>query len=831
MPPLALVANPPLALISGSPNPPAPGYQSKRWTRQDWRSVIPRGNTLDYSHKCGAEGTRVRGKPALCLPHAVIQKVLRRKGGKKELLAHAKKKLRAKKGQRVPYGPIVGEVFRAFQKADTFKDRPVKNPPSNPRRSPALREFLRLVKEHGGQEVGVTRHSHLYEVAGARFGVAKTPSDPRADKNELAKLKRHLRDQGILATKTKKKSKKKVRKGPTPLQQERAKAKKGDPLSIALQFVRERDRFRQTEGHDKLFQVSTFLKNLGSPVTNAELGEILRAYQQQAEAQIDQGKRRRNPSFNLFGMPVDIGFSGPSVTFAPFSPFQKLSVDLLGVGARVGGSGSRKKNPPGTVVVDVRDGSSQELPGDPYYAVLEAWKRDHQRTHGAPPCDTGCSPLGLYRRCGPFLALLPTPPHASNPPPESGGALWAQHTLDLVWLSRSHPMGGIVLGADPPAIFIPRRLFYDYWLRLHPEAGSQARERAYQKWSKVCRDLGLERDTPDVVLGEAREPVVLESGESVPRGLALDVLAAYDRIWVELGSPHPLSTDRHLGGPYAGEGRSRELELLQQRLDLTANAEQQGYTPRPSALELREEIQRAEEFYGEDAADDLGEEEELELQFLLEMREEAIRMLQDPDSVAHLPQVEKLTDPRLPTPGREVRRATLDPDFDPGMKLLGPGEDRPFKGRGEQTTLFNPQVRQELQRLTDPRRPRRRNRDAKYKEPPETYELPLDEVADHEQYEVAEHKYKRFHERLPEKATVFLVDDGKLETTRDPNLYVALHETLEVPYVVPWQSQKSGVVWFHEHPEDGRPLKVLNPMTGITLDIGGNYVVDDYWYS
>ena len=51
-------------------NPMAPGYQSYGWTTQDWRSIkVNSKGDIDYSEKCGAEGTRTKsGKPRLCLP-------------------------------------------------------------------------------------------------------------------------------------------------------------------------------------------------------------------------------------------------------------------------------------------------------------------------------------------------------------------------------------------------------------------------------------------------------------------------------------------------------------------------------------------------------------------------------------------------------------------------------------------------------------------------------------------------------------------------------------------------------------------------------------------
>jgi hypothetical protein len=149
----------------------------------------------------------------------------------------------------------------------------------------------------------------------------------------------------------------------------------------------------------------------------------------------------------------------------------------------------------------------------------------------------------------------------------------------------------------------------------------------------------------------------------------------------------------------------------------------------------------------------------------------------------------------------------------------------------------NPRAQAELAWLTNPDRPRRHKRDAKWKPVPEHHDVEAGEFNAHPDWTQAQKLSRRFHGKEADQARVYEIDDGRSEVTVDPNLYVALHETLEVPYVVPWESDKRGndpsqpIVWFHEFPAGSRPMKLLNVRTGITSDEGGSYVVDDYWYS
>lgn len=131
----------------------APGYQSWQWTQQDWRSILLRKNRdstplkkgqynkdLDWSHKCGAKGTRLSGdRPPLCLPIHAIRELNKTKQGRSILLKQVKKKVKAKKGQRVPYPPEIAELVREANEM-TPKDKP-----SKAKRNPSRDERMRLL--------------------------------------------------------------------------------------------------------------------------------------------------------------------------------------------------------------------------------------------------------------------------------------------------------------------------------------------------------------------------------------------------------------------------------------------------------------------------------------------------------------------------------------------------------------------------------------------------------------------------------------------------------------------------------------------------------------
>jgi hypothetical protein len=105
-------------------NPMAPGYQSYGWTTQDWRSIkVNSKGDIDYSQKCGAEGTRTKsGKPRLCLPAPVIRSLMKTESGKEVLRTQARKKLRAKKGEKVPWHPRIKKLHKKLEE-NTPEDR------------------------------------------------------------------------------------------------------------------------------------------------------------------------------------------------------------------------------------------------------------------------------------------------------------------------------------------------------------------------------------------------------------------------------------------------------------------------------------------------------------------------------------------------------------------------------------------------------------------------------------------------------------------------------------------------------------------------------------
>ncbi len=111
-------------------NPMAPGYQSYGWTTQDWRSIkVNNKGEIDYSQKCGAEGTKTpSGSPRLCLPAAVVKSLIRTDSGKDVIRTQARKKARAKKGERVPWHPRIKKIWKRIEDK-TVKDRPKSNPP------------------------------------------------------------------------------------------------------------------------------------------------------------------------------------------------------------------------------------------------------------------------------------------------------------------------------------------------------------------------------------------------------------------------------------------------------------------------------------------------------------------------------------------------------------------------------------------------------------------------------------------------------------------------------------------------------------------------------
>jgi hypothetical protein len=108
---------------------PAPGYQSWQWTQQDWRSVILTGTKIDYSKKCGAKGTQLPDKsPRLCLPASVLDKLSKTAQGRKIIRDQARKKEKAKRGQRVAWHPEIKRLHNELEKMIPKDDPRLSNP-------------------------------------------------------------------------------------------------------------------------------------------------------------------------------------------------------------------------------------------------------------------------------------------------------------------------------------------------------------------------------------------------------------------------------------------------------------------------------------------------------------------------------------------------------------------------------------------------------------------------------------------------------------------------------------------------------------------------------
>ena len=118
-----------MAVTNTRMNPKAPGYNSYGWTTQDWRSIkVNNKGDIDYSEKCGAEGTKTpSGSPRLCLPAEVVRSLMRTDSGKEVIRKQARKKARAEKGERVPWHPRIKKIWKRVEDK-TVKDKP--NPPS-----------------------------------------------------------------------------------------------------------------------------------------------------------------------------------------------------------------------------------------------------------------------------------------------------------------------------------------------------------------------------------------------------------------------------------------------------------------------------------------------------------------------------------------------------------------------------------------------------------------------------------------------------------------------------------------------------------------------------
>jgi hypothetical protein len=111
--------------LFGARTNPAPGYRSWAWASQEWRVVRPRADgTVDYAEVCGAPANRTAtGHVRLCLPVAVIRALAADIEGRRILHAQAVRKARAKPGARVPWHPVIRELWRAVE-ARTEADDP-----------------------------------------------------------------------------------------------------------------------------------------------------------------------------------------------------------------------------------------------------------------------------------------------------------------------------------------------------------------------------------------------------------------------------------------------------------------------------------------------------------------------------------------------------------------------------------------------------------------------------------------------------------------------------------------------------------------------------------
>lgn len=130
--------------------------------------------------------------------------------------------------------------------------------------------------------------------------------------------------------------------------------------------------------------------------------------------------------------------------------------------------------------------------------------------------------------------------------------------------------------------------------------------------------------------------------------------------------------------------------------------------------------------------------------------------------------------------------------------------------------------------------PRKKNRDHRWRKPPNATEISLDEAAGYPGFDKALKAFKRFHKTDPGSAYIVRVPrkGKKGKELAGGVVHVALGVREQTPYVVPFEgSSKEGVRWYHDHPEGTRPMILLNPETGLVTDVGGTYMVDDWFYS
>lgn len=495
-------------------------------------------------------------------------------------------------------------------------------------------------------------------------------------------------------------------------------------------------------------------------------------------------------------------FAGPAISLLPHPPFIGLSLGTMGW----------IKNPISTFVVNPLTDEVRAYELAPHEAVYEA---------------SGRAPLHEvdgWVRGGVWIAPSGRRVNGGIGP----GHDWAYRTIEMIWQSR-FPEGPLFehqpfRSTGRPALMVNRQFYEDLHARdvkpgrrrARPVSSNETKKlriaasRNWERWKTYARQQGLER----IELYD-------EDHSQLNGWFALDIPAALDLAWVNTGTPHPLS---HMPGSIGGgveSGYAREVALLEDAIQRAERAE----VAVPSIATLRARVASMppgpqRDFYE-------GSLRQRELAFpSTRLRAElaTARAWASADN-------KESAWAKLPD-DRKAREYAVRPVMVPlreafqqrGLPRKGPTEPVWVGAPG---TAVNPITHEG----------RRRNRDSKWKTPPDTFEIPLEEIAGNPTFPVADKKYKRFHQIEPTKAVLFRIPDGKTEVTRDPDIHVVLHETLETPYRVTWPSQKRGadpgnpIVWFHEHPEGGRPLKVLNPRTGITSDLGGSYVVDDYWYS
>ena len=95
---------------------PAPGYNSRKWIAQDWRTIQLHKGFITFERKCGDGSTLPSGRKRLCLPLYVIEKVGSTKDGPEILYQQAQKKQKAKAGERVPWHPLIKKYWSQLEK-------------------------------------------------------------------------------------------------------------------------------------------------------------------------------------------------------------------------------------------------------------------------------------------------------------------------------------------------------------------------------------------------------------------------------------------------------------------------------------------------------------------------------------------------------------------------------------------------------------------------------------------------------------------------------------------------------------------------------------------